>query len=265
MKKKKYLFLGVTLCAVIIVLLTAYMTTSYLIDIETADNIITIGNVEASIDESPFNSGTVYSGAAGTVIDKAPKVQNTGKNDEYVFLTIKVPKKTATFLIESGTNTGKKDSGINPRNGQIFKVLTSGAGTSVDSGSSPIISYNKYSGASSAGWFYIKSSFITDTVTTSGTGSGTISTDYDVYTFCYNKKLAPNEKTISLFDKIQLKSIIDTDVTGNLNVLVSAYAIQADNLNLSGTAATSGAAPAYLTEAQMNELYNIVTNKKAGA
>ena len=245
MKKNKYIFLGVMISVVVIVLLTVYMTTSYLMDFEVADNIITIGNVEASIDESPFTSGSFPSAAAGTVIGKAPKVKNTGKNDEYVFLTITVPKKNATFLIESGTDRGKKDSGTNPRNAQIFKVLTNGSGTIGSlSGTDVTFEYHNYV-VNTPGWYFLGQS---------------LGSDSDVYTFGYNKKLAPNETSVALFDKIQMKSIIDTNVSGAVSVLVNAYAIQADNLNLSGTSGTAS----YLTEAQITELYGIVTRKKAG-
>ena len=248
MKKKKYLFLGVTLCAVFIVLLTAYMTTSYLIDIETADNIITIGNVEASIDESPFDPESVYPADAGTVIEKAPKVKNTGINDEYVFLTVEVPKKKVTFLLESGANTGKKDSGTNPRKAQIFKVLSGGGIIDNLSGSDVTFSYHGYFN-SLPGWYLVD--------------SNTTGADFDVYTFGYNKKLSSNEESIVLFDKIQLKSFIDEELgsSNNLSINVKAYAIQADNLNLSTSPGD------YLTDGvngQIKEIYNIVKNK-AGA
>ena len=93
--------------------------------------------------------------------------------------------------------------------------------------------------------------------------SNTTNADFDAYTFGYNKKLAPNEESIVLFDKIQLKSFIDEELGSDniLSITVKAYAIQADNLNLTTSPG------AYLTDGdngQIKEIYNIVKNK-AGA
>lgn len=105
---------------------------------------------------------------------------------------------------------------------------------------------------------------------------------YDLYYFGYNRRLQYNKdqtaqaKTIPLFDQVQLKSFIDEElITGNQKanvdtyILVRAYAIQADSLDKGGTHTDNAgdlnniARDAYLTEAQLTEIFGIV-ERKAG-
>ena len=225
------------------------LTNSYLIDKEAADNIITIGNIKAEIEEGSFNESSTYPLDAGTVVDKSPSVKNTGVNDEYVFLKVTVPKKEVTFLQEDGVNKGKKD-GVK-RKAELFKMLTDSDGTAI---SGTDISFSYHANASDkAGWLLIKRD-------TSGA-------DSDTFIFGYNKKLkagsdGSGESTVTLFDKVQLKSFIDEELTGNeagLTVDVKCAALQADNLEITGL---SDSYDGYLTEPQIRDIYSIVYNKQ---
>ena len=249
MKKKKQFFRGVIIGTALIVLLAASLTTSYLTDREIAYNIVTIGNVEVTIDETPFDPTSSYPADAGTVIGKAPKLKNEGTTDEYVFIKVSVPKKTVTFLDET---TGKKDGNTNPRTGEIFKLLTNDTGTKlikdIDDTDLTDVTFYYHKGDNSVdGWYLV------DTATATVN-----SVDYNVYTFGYNKKLKPGDSTKTLFDKIQLKSIIDTEVKGDVSIQVGAYAIQSDELNLSGIANDYDG---LLSTTNVETIYNIVKNK----
>lgn len=69
------------------------------------------------------------------------------------------------------------------------------------------------------GWIFLKSN----------------STDKnDSYVFAYNKKLSPDEETMTLFDKVQLKSFINGEVIGEQVISIQPYAIQAEGLNADG-------------------------------
>ena len=54
------------------------------------------------------------------------------------------------------------------------------------------------------------------------------------YVFAYNRKLSPEEETATLFDKVQLKSFINGEVTGEKTISVQPYAIQSEKLTADG-------------------------------
>lgn len=261
MKKRNIFIITLAVCLTAASIITVLLTNSYLIDIETADNVITIGSVEATLTEGDFNTESSYPLAAGTIVNKAPMVTNTGTNDEYVFLKVTVPKRNVTLLQESGAYRGKK---IDPKpdNPEVFRILTESNGTKLTNTDNASISNDvdftiHKSAESTAGWKLI--SFT----------SGTSGTNYNTYIFGYNKKLkaAKNgsaaEETVTLFDKVQLKSFIDEELSGNDNtslndknlvINIKAIAIQADDLGIDGLGE-------YLTDEQINTIYGIVNNK----
>lgn len=262
MKKRNIFIITLAVCLTVASVFTILMTNSYLIDVETADNVITIGNVQTSLSEGSFNTSSTYSLAAGTVVSKSPKVKNTGINDEYVFLRVTVPKRNVTLLQESGAVKGKMIA-PKPENPEVFRILTDSNGTKLTNTDNPSISNDVIdftihkSDVSTAGWKLI--SFT----------SGTSGTNYNTYIFGYNKKLkaAKNgsaaEETVTLFDKVQLKSFIDEELSGdgstslndkNLVINIKAIAIQADDLGIDGLGE-------YLTDEQINTIYGIVNNK----
>ena len=259
MKKRTILPL-IALCSAFALMLTFSLTSSYLMDKETADNIITIGDVQVSIEESDFDPNSSHPAAAGTVIPKSPKVTNTGTNDEYVFLEIDVPKKNVTLLCESdGVPTGKtRGQKINnePSDDEIFKILVS-----TDTDNSRITGYSEpnkvfsyHSGSSDStgrdGWYYIFSETSEITID---------SKKYTKYIFGYNKKLAKGQSTKTLFDKVQLKSFIDAELTGtdaNVDIKVKAYGIQADEIGINPE--TNG----YLTSENAGKILTILKNKQ---
>lgn len=81
------------------------------------------------------------------------------------------------------------------------------------------------------------------------------------YFFGYNKKLAPTDETVTLFDKVQLKSFIDGEVVGASEIGVCCYGIQADNLELGGIDLNVD----YLDGTRLNGILSIVKNKLAGS
>ena len=243
MKKKKTIITIAMLCGAIMVLLFVCFTSAYLIDKETADNVITIGEVKVAIDEGDFDSSKTYSAVAGTILPKSPKVQNTGINDEYVFLTVSVPKEEVTFLNETGSNTGKKDG--TKRTAEIFKLLTDTNGTPISGGDVDVVFYYHAGTTTVEGWKYL--------------GFST-SNSNNVYSFGYNKKLKPGQESVTIFDKIQLKSFIDEELNNTTeSVYVRAYGIQSDKLNISGVADTYDG---ILTDQNIQDIYKILINKQ---
>ncbi|MBQ1388989.1 MAG: hypothetical protein IIY78_05120, partial [Clostridia bacterium] len=145
-----------------------------------------------------------------------------------------------------------------PQYVEIFKMQTTGTGTSVtetnvdfhynggeDAATTPsVVAYSE-------GWILLASETKKN------------NNDYDEYTFGYNKMLTPNETTSkTLFDKVQLKSFIDQEVTGETNTTtkidIQAYGIQTRNLNIAGLA-DDAQTP---SSTDLGNIFNIIKNKK---
>ena len=291
-KKSKIIIIGSLALSLIIALFAFGATVSYLTDYERKDNVVTIGDVKIEIDEGKYEDSSTV--AAGSTLPKAPSIKNKGINDAYVFFRVAIPKKSVTLLYEQNVydnnniltyKEGTKYDGFPETNGsEIFKTIAEGKDTESvkytgynSSGTfltapSVIVGYNKgtYDNSnnanSKAGWVYLGSEQNKDI-------SGQ---KYDFYWFGYNKKLVPtpsdaaanavppqNYWTTTLFDNIQLKSFIDEELitTGNkkedvdVKVLVDAYGIQADNLDITLN-------DGILTDDQVKSIFDIVQRKR---
>ena len=82
--------------------------------------------------------------------------------------------------------------------------------------------------------------------------------DKDTYVFGYNKLMKPEDETVPLFDSVQLKSFIDSQIKGDVNIGVSAYGIQADNLQ---TTPAIDLEKQHYDNTDLNSIYTIVKNK----
>ena len=254
MKKRKLIFLFSAVAAsAVIAAGLVIQTSSYLTDIERANNVITIGNVDLEILENGYEDSQLI--VQGKKINKAPSIKNTGTKDEYVFVRISVPKAQITLLYE-------KDETVNgifqhsegtkiyntPAIKEIFKIIAEKENKKTDivgvnNPPNVVISYNKGNTDSepkSDGWLYLEKD---DT-----------SNDYDHYYFGYNKKLVVGDSTETLFDKVQLKSFIEAEKSGDSQIKITAFGIQADNLGIDGLSDD------FLNDGQITTIYNIVKN-----
>ena len=268
-KKKSKIFLPIIAVIVALtVLVSARFTMAYLTDTETAENVITVGNVALQIDEGSFTNNSSSAVAAYQKIDKSPKIINTGTKDEFVFFQVAVPKARVTLLHETDTTintteykTGTKvvyEGGTTTEKFELFKMIAS---TNNNLTVSPIpdnntpkkVVFNYHSGNSTntdkkVGWIYLNS-------------KGPISNDsYNYYVFGYNKKLiagsdTSTNQTVTLFDQIQLKSFIDEELgtSNNVTVEVKAYGIQSDELGYSAD---------YLDDTALGEIWDILNRKQ---
>lgn len=265
-------------------------TVSYLADYEDATNVITIGDINLEVSEGSYEDSKVV--AAGQTLPKAPTIKNTGEtNDEYVFFFVAIPKETVTLLYEQTEGTEHKEG---TKYGEasldeIFKTIADGI---QDGASATEVSYTEYSSVNTGttlsapqvfvqynkgiynataadakeGWIYLGSE----------RGKTIESKSYDVYWFGYNRKLlkktsSTTDTTIPLFDRIQLKSFIDEELVSKevngtvttkndkeVNVIVKAYGIQADNLGITGLPEGNG----IMTDDKVKEIYDIVNRKQ---
>ena len=275
MKKFKRLLPAAAVSVLLVILLIVGISSAYLWDMEYADNIVTIGKVALVLDEGSYVDSSIV--AAGQTLPKAPSITNTGNVDEYVFLSVAVPKKTVTLLYEdtvTGQNGHRKGSKVygDPREDEIFRMIAEGGNTAAIANNDNISkAFTYHAGtASVTGWISL------DTLTEEKTIDGV---KYNVYYFGYNRRLfaKDNEKTETLFDMIQLKSFIDEELTDEnrenvpVNVKLDSYAIQADKLGIDGLPEGGRQLDErpldewLLSKQQLTEIFGIVMRKQATA
>lgn len=285
MKKRKVILAAAVVCAAVMLFVSFGVTLSFLLDQENATNVVSIGNVQLEVSEGNFTTSTV---AAGGTVDKAPQIKNTGSEDEYVFFAVAVPKENVTLLYEEETTVGEENNQVtypegtptvNNRNDdgtpkkvsdEIFRMIAEGDNianvTETDPpNDKPQLDFMYHKGDSTEegdghsntnGWVYL-------TRELNQTFNNDNDKKYDIYYFGYNRRIKPDGSTLTLFDKVQLKSFIDEEVSGKNNkdelIKVTAYGIQADSLG--GDLTTIGA-EAYLTKTQLTKIWGIVNRKQ---
>lgn len=286
MRKRTWLIAGLVALAVA-ALVAVGVSTAYLTDVETADNVITVGRVSVKLTEGPpFDpdptAPTAIPVVPGSVVTKAPKLTNDGSKDEYVFLKISVPKAAVTLLYEQDEYDNSDPSVLThkkgtPREGfdsedahELFRLIAYPKETgdppvtvtpaSVGASTDPAppdaaldadVAYHDPKLSPAPGWVAgSEEGWVLLSVSTTGA-------DADEYVFGYNKKLAPQDETVTLFDEAQLKSFIDGEITGEVEVGVVCCGIQADNLP-EGTVTSTGN---YVTQDDLDRIWAILANR----
>lgn len=239
--KKRKIFLIISVC-VLLSVLTIGFTFSYLSDRKTADNVFTVGDVYLRIEEPNYPeqaSGRIT--VAYSKVSKDPIIKNTGTNDEFVFMKVTVPLENVTLINSDGTKGEKKIQ-------EIFNIISKDTNAQQCADNADF-SYNN-------NWVYIEKQ------TTDNTNS---------YVFAYNKVLLASANTDTdtvnrtstepLFDEIQLKSILEGDISESAveNIKIEAYGIQSDRMY--GVPDLNVDSP---TEEQLKELYNIYVRQNGG-
>lgn len=235
--KKRKIFLIISGC-VLLTALTVGFTFSYLNDRKTADNIFTVGDVYLKIEEPSYpeqESSRIM--VAYSKVSKNPIIKNTGTNDEFVFVKVTVPLENVTLINTNGTKGNKQKQ-------EIFNIISNDTNAEKCTDNADF-SYNP-------NWLYIGKQTTDDTANS--------------YVFAYKKVLlATNDETAAstepLFDEVQLKGILEGDISENAveNIKIEAYGIQSDNLY--GVPDLDIENP---TDEQLKEIYNIYVRQNGG-
>lgn len=246
MKKRRILIIAAA-AAMVVTLVVVGIIRAYFTEVEVKENKITIGNISINLTEGDFDPDTTYPVVPGSVVNKAPKIANDGNRDEFVFMTVTVPKAQVTLLDESGSNKGNPKTGLDSIQ-QLFRLVAEQTDPNtvlqVPTVSGRDIDFTYHSGSNTVdGWVLL--------------ASDTTGTDSDLYVFGYNKKMLPADETVTLFDKVQLKSFIDGEKKDGVTIGVKGYGIQADYLRGTNVDFTK----AHYSAADLNEIYSIVRNK----
>lgn len=202
-------------------------TMAYLTDTETKQNTFTFGNVEVELLEDQFVADNAKGMMPNEEVSKDPSVKNVGENDAIVFLKVEVPVKNLSVSDPDGSNK-------TTRNTELF-YLKDEAAAITDA----------------------KNSFDANWIELTGAEEGTdLSGATRTYVFGYNEKLAKEAETEALFDKVQLKNIVEGTVEGEVNIDVTAYAIQADDIYESDADLTDT-----LDATNLKKIYDVYVNQ----
>lgn len=216
---------------------------AYLTDNAGAENVFTVGEVDIELTEPswpgsnedghPDPDKPVEDLVPNEEVPKDPQIENTGTNDAIVFMTVDVPVHNVTVVKDDGSKGEKKDTEI-----FWFKRANDEQGGTTEN------------------------NFNTDdwTELTDRNTTGTVGTPTR-YVFAYNSALAKGAKALEpLFDKIQLKNIIEGEVTAGeaVKVNVKAYAIQAAEIMEADADLTDT-----LDEANLTKIYDIYINQNS--
>lgn len=198
--KNKKLAKATAVCALAGVMLIGGAM-AYFTDTDTATNEFTVGKVSIDLKEPGWTPPTDIT--PNQEITKDPQITNDGKNSAYVFLQVKVPKKSVITANEDGTkNTPAAEK-------ELFTYQVKSGWTEINKAAEETIGDQKYN------------------VHTYVWGSADACTALD-----------KTATTGSLFDSIKFINVIEGEglEETQLDVIVDAYGIQTTDINGDKTA-----------------------------
>lgn len=203
LSKKKTVITSMAALAVFAGMSVPYVS-AYLTDNETATNTFTVGKVQVDLEEPSYpgnNTDKTTNLVPNGEVAKDPKVENTGNNAAYVFIKMTVPRANVTLVKDNGEKGTKEVQ-------ELF-YFKKNADT-----------IDKHQNNFDTNWVELTS--------TEGEATATERT----YVFGYNAAVEANHSTNPLFEKIQLKNVLENEITTGeaKNIKIDTYAIQADNI-----------------------------------
>lgn len=211
-------------------------TFAYLTDSEGSVNTFTVGSVQIDLEEPNWNPDDTKDIVPNEVVKKDPRIENTGTNTAYAFAEVKIPAKTIVLANADGT---KQAEGVH----DLFTY-----GTVTTTGGREVYT----PGGLNEGWSLIKS----EVATADG---------YSTYIFGYNKPLAKDEATLTVFDRVKFANIVEGQIDSqDVDIPVKAYAIQAGTSTDGVTTTIDGvtiADASMLTDAEMLEVYTVFASQ----
>ena len=164
---------------------------AFFMDRESVTNPFTVGNVKITVTEEHFDETTARDITPNKVIPKDPVVTNTGVNDVYAFVSVKVPKANVETANADGTlNAAKNQDLFTYKVNENWKLIKT---NDADDHTEYIYAYSDADGSL--------------------------------------KKLAKSEKTNAVFDNVKFINIVDEQQSGvNLSIDVNGIGIQTADL-----------------------------------
>ncbi len=215
-------------------------TMAYLTDVDQETNTFTIGDVEVDLTEPDYpgnDSADVKDLVPNQEVMKNPQVTNTGTNDALVFMTVTVPVDEVTVVAPDGTKGEKAATDL-----FWFKDaddMLADAANNWDDRWIALTDKEHFTDAAGEAASDLP-----------GAVEGT-----HTYVFAYESAVGNGEATSALFDKVQLKNVIEQELDPSVaqNILVKAYAIQAAEIIESGNTDLAET----IDETNMGKIYDI--------
>ena len=194
---------------------------AYLTDTEQTDNIFTAGDVKLDLEEPTYpgnDSAAVKDQTPNRETPKDPQVENTGINDMVTFMEVSVPTKNITEVTTDAEGNAVKGT----RTAQTLFYMKDADALKQD------YSDSLHTGADDK-WVILDEHYVDKD---GNTVAAPVEDGAKIIRVGYKDVLSKGEKTQTLFDKVQLKNFIETEVAqGELQKInVKAYGIQADDL-----------------------------------
>lgn len=229
--KKRIMILAVCVPLLIVVIIG---TMAFFTSNDEATNTLTIGNVRISLSETNYpgnDDSTVTDMIPYSEVSKNPQVTNVGTNKAFVFLRVTVPVRDVTEINPNGSHNGEKHL----QEIFYFKDIDDEETT-------------------------LKNKFDNNWIELAGCEEGTNhESDTRTYVFGYKDVVSPGEITNSLFDKVQLKNVIEGDLVANQaqTIKIEAMAIQSEYIDT--ITETSN-----LDESKLTYIYNLFNTSPEG-
>ena len=236
LSKKKTVITSMAALAVFAGMSVPYVS-AYLTDNETATNTFTVGKVQVDLEEPSYpgnNTDKTTNLVPNGEVAKDPKVENTGNNAAIVFIKMTVPRANVTLVKDNGEKGTKEVQ-------ELF-YFKKNADT-----------IDKHQNNFDTNWVELTSP------------EGTATATERTYVFGYNTAVAAGKSTNPLFEKIQLKNVIENEITTGeaKNIKIDTYAIQADNIVGVDTSALDATKLTSIYTTYMKQNDNAASTKEA--
>lgn len=244
----------IILCAFLLMTLSLNVSVSYLIKERVRDNVFGLGRVELSLTEDAYPAEAESRLLAPkSIVPKNPRIVNTGSTDIYVFLSVTVPYDNVQLIDEEGAGIHKPNA-LGKHLCELFDLLSdengayNGAGTAHFSDSFTVTDVGVFEYAPE--WCFLRSSENAEKKT-------------HTYLFGYRSLLttdSAHRTTTPLFDRVQLRNILEGELPENLaeTVTVNAYGIQSQQLRGNVTVAN----PEAVTVQELTDIYRLYENQE---
>ena len=235
----------ILMSAFLVAALFINLTLSYLVKNKNRDNVFALGNVRLLLSEENFpqdENDRIL--APKGIIQKDPKITNIGSTDDYVFLKVIVPLCNVRIVYEATNKIINHEKAYM----EIFNFISNGTAANTVSASG-FTYYNTGIFGYDSKWVLIDSSEDTANYT-------------HTYLFGYSSLLTADisNSTTTLFDKMQLRNILEGDLPSDVTqtVRIEAYGIQAEELLNNVTVNNT----ANVTKAELTAIFELYKNQE---
>ena len=237
------------LAAVIVVALMVNTTISYIVRKKTAHNVFSVGVAELTVEEESFPEEEEDRWMVPkSVLPKNPRLKNTGTTSVYAFAEVTVPYDKVQLVMDEGEYMNRPDP-QGQKEQELFHLLSDDE--NAVAGHDTVGFTNGFTvtavGTFTYGhnWVFLQS--FEDTANKTHT-----------YLFGYSSLLTTDPEhntTDTIFDKIQLRNILEGELSENpvKTISVQAYAVQAEELQANITVLD----PEHLSRSELMDIYGL--------